>query len=162
VSTVPPVAPWRVSAGFTLVELLVTMSVLAVLLALAAPSFRDLLAAQRIRSAVQSLVSDLLLARSEAVKRGAPVTLSGAAEGWEQGWQVSANAGADVLSAQNALGADLSVEAPEQVVFDRNGRTDALVAFEIRHDQAPTRCIVLDPSGRPKTLSSACPTSSSP
>lgn len=157
----------RHHSGVTLIELIVTVAVLAILLSLAAPTFRDLLAAQRIRAAAHSLVSDLVLARSEAVKRGASVTLTPTAGNWADGWSVTAGAGADVLSAQNALGSGLglSVSVPDSLIpppaveFDRNGRsgTSSMVRFQLSYLTTPKRCITLDLLGRPKSANSACP-----
>lgn len=56
--------------GFTLLELMVTIAVLAIVVSLAAPSFRETIAANRARAASDALVSALSLARLEAVKRG--------------------------------------------------------------------------------------------
>jgi len=60
----------------TLVEILIGVTLLAIILALVAPSLRDLLAAQRVRSINAELVTDLQFARSEAVRRGRPVLMS--------------------------------------------------------------------------------------
>lgn len=152
----------RTTAGFTLIELMVTVALLAVVLALAVPSFRDLLAAQRIRATAYSMVSDLVLARSEAVKRGANVTLEPAAGGWQRGWRVIVGAGPETLSQQNPVGTGVvfSDGAPASVVFDRNGRITALstVRFEITDSGTRKRCISMDPSGRPKSANVGCPT----
>lgn len=159
-ATSAPPPTLRTHGGFTLIELMVTVALMAVLLALAVPSFRDLLAAQRVRATAFSMVSDLVLARSEAVKRGASVTLTPAAAGWQAGWQVTVNAGADILSQQNTAGSGVSFSsAPGSVVFDRNGRIGvaSIVRFEITDASAGKRCISLDPSGRPKSAKVACP-----
>lgn len=62
----------------TLVELLVTVAVLAILLAIAAPNFSQMLQRQAVSSAMNTLTGDLRLARSEALKRGTQVALCGA------------------------------------------------------------------------------------
>ncbi len=89
--------------GFTLVELLVTMSVVAVLVTLAAPSVAGLVQSGNVASAVNTLLGDLRFSRSEAVRRGVPVVIcrSSAPEatspqcasdpantgsGWSTGW----------------------------------------------------------------------------
>jgi type IV fimbrial biogenesis protein FimT len=80
--------------GFTLVELLVTMAVAAVLLAVAVPSFRSTILSNRLTSTTNDLVGSLAQARSEAIKRGSRVTVCMSANGttcatagtWAQGW----------------------------------------------------------------------------
>ena len=56
--------------GFTLVELLVTLVVVAILVGIAAPSFQDLIKRQRLKSVVETLLSDMRTARSEALALG--------------------------------------------------------------------------------------------
>ena len=57
----------QTEAGFTAIELLVTVSVVAILAALAAPSFKPLIDRWRVRNALESMQSTLFLARSEAI-----------------------------------------------------------------------------------------------
>lgn len=64
----------RVS-GFTLIELMVALVVLAILAAIAFPSFRGMLMDANITSQANGMVGSLALARSEAVKRGVPVSI---------------------------------------------------------------------------------------
>ena len=64
----------RPQRGFTVVELMVTVALVATLSALAAPSLRQLIATQRVRTAASALNESLWLARSEAVKRNTNVT----------------------------------------------------------------------------------------
>jgi len=59
--------------GFTLIELLVAVAVVIVLLTLAAPSFRELIALQRLKSINAELVTDMQYARSEAVSRNTTI-----------------------------------------------------------------------------------------
>lgn len=57
--------------GFTLVELVVTMAVAAILITVAVPSLRTMIQNGRLNTQANDLVGDLSLARSEAIKRRA-------------------------------------------------------------------------------------------
>ena len=67
--------------GFTLIELMFTIVVLAVLLGIGVPNFRDFIRNSRLSTAANDLLADVNLARSEAVKRRVPVTLCKSADG---------------------------------------------------------------------------------
>ncbi|KAB2905234.1 MAG: prepilin-type N-terminal cleavage/methylation domain-containing protein [Burkholderiaceae bacterium] len=86
--------------GFTAIELMVTVAILAVLVALAAPSFAQLFEGWRVRQATEQLQSTLYYARSEAIKRGGRVVIQKVANNtngcttattntaWDCGWFV--------------------------------------------------------------------------
>src|SRR5436190_15124939 len=61
--------------GFTAVEVLMSLAVLGILAALAAPSFRDFANEQRLSGAVGGIAADLQFARTEAIKRNARVLM---------------------------------------------------------------------------------------
>lgn len=146
--------------GFTLIELMVTVAVLAVLASLATPSFRQLLAAQRVRVTGYDIVSDLVLARSEAIKRGENVTIRPVASDWALGWTVTVALSNEVLGGQGRVGNGVKfIVAPTAITFDRNGRTNvsSVIRFGLHDGAINKRCISLDPSGRPKNTNSACP-----
>lgn len=67
--------------GFTMVELLITMAVLAVVLALAVPSFQGIMNRNRLTASANELVSALQTARMEAVRRNKRVALCPSTDG---------------------------------------------------------------------------------
>lgn len=83
--------------GFTLVELMVTVAIAAILLAIAAPSFVSLSSSNAAESAATRLVDSLAYARSEAITRSANVTVCSKTQGantcsnansWVNGWLI--------------------------------------------------------------------------
>lgn len=67
--------------GFTLLELLVTLALVAILAALAAPSFTTLINSNRLSGAANDIVAALQVARMEAVRRGENVVICPSADG---------------------------------------------------------------------------------
>ena len=111
--------------GFTLIELMFTVVVLAVLLAIGVPNFRDFLRNSRMAAQANDLLSAVNLTRSEAVKRRAPVTLCVRAdcEGgeFEDGWFVFVDenqsgafeAGEDVLRRHDTMPGGITTAVAE-------------------------------------------------
>ncbi|HET9485714.1 MAG TPA: GspH/FimT family pseudopilin [Xanthomonadales bacterium] len=85
--------PGRTMNGFTMIELMITIAILAVLAAIAAPSFNDFVERARLRSSVEEVLSFLATARQEAVKRDRDVTV--AVGGSETAWCLGAVAAQD-------------------------------------------------------------------
>lgn len=83
--------------GFTLIELMVTLTVLAILLSIAAPSFSNLMAANRMSTQTNEFITALNLARSEAVRRGQPVAVrsNGGDNNFSTGWKVFTDGDSD-------------------------------------------------------------------
>lgn len=134
--------------GFTLLELLAGIAVLGILLGLGVPSFRDLLANNRLTAMSNEMVTAIAVARGEARKRGIPVSIcaantagNGCVTGgsWNSGWLVFTDdvgtagvidAGDELLQIFTAPVAGFAVTSTSPttlsyVRFQRNGAPDA-------------------------------------
>ena len=80
-------------AGFTLIEMMVTITVAAILMSIAAPAMQDMIASHKVRAAASELMIDMSYARSDAVsnhRQVAIMRLEQANDAWAKGWRVVA------------------------------------------------------------------------
>jgi type IV fimbrial biogenesis protein FimT len=144
----------RPAAGFTTLELLITITIACILAAIALPSFTNLVASQSAKAAASDLFSSLVRTRSEATTRNANVTLSPIAGTWQNGWQIldPANA-ANILDTRNKT-SGVTISGPSSVIYNTSGRIQGSVAplFVITAMVGSTpiyQCVSVDLSGRP-------------
>jgi len=78
-------------SGFTLTELLIALSIAAILIAFAAPTFNDFIQQTRLINATNALHSAMNLARMEAIKRNGRVDLIAHNGSWKNGWMIVVN-----------------------------------------------------------------------
>ena len=151
-------------SGFTLLELMVVIAVLAILSAVAAPSIATFISTQRLRNAAFDLVSDLLLARNEALNRQNNVVISpSSASGgeWSDGWTITSPSGTvtsrlGVPVVVRFVPADSSGNALASLTFaGTNGGRLATAATPVQItvkaadvDIGKWTCITLDATGR--------------
>lgn len=143
--------------GFTLIELMVVVAVLAILAALAGPGMGNLIATQRVRSAASDLHLAMVRTRTEAIKRNTSVTLSPLGGNWSTGWSIvdPENPGGPPLhTGSNPAGVSIATTIA-QVVYGPSGRITAGITgsadgFLVTAASSSTaRCVSADPSGRP-------------
>ncbi|GGE74016.1 GspH/FimT family pseudopilin [Massilia psychrophila] len=148
----------RRAAGFTLPELMAVLAIIAVLSAMAAPSFGSMIAAQRTKGAASDLFTALTRTRSEAIKRNTEVSLTPASTGWQGGWHIPNPADTGNLLDDHGPLTALTVSGPASVVYLANGRLKGatLPSFELAAGDTTARCIKIDLSGRPFQTATAC------
>jgi type IV fimbrial biogenesis protein FimT len=136
-------------AGFTMVELLVTFSVLAILATLAAPSFMQTIASNRLTAATNDLYASLVQARSDAVRQGRRVTVCVSSNGsscnagtvtWSVGW---------ISFADTVRATDPSVDAGETVSYVVQASHDSLVT---RGSSQVSNYVSFAPDGQAKLI----------
>lgn len=127
--------------GLTLIELIVTLAVLSVLLAVGIPQFTGSTANSRLTTGVNRLSGDLAFARTEAVKRAIPVTVTAVnVSDWAGGWTTAINvSGTTNLRISPALTAGATITAgTASVIFNADGRSSSAAAltFKLCDDRA--------------------------
>jgi type IV fimbrial biogenesis protein FimT len=167
-------------SGFTMVELLITIAIASILMAVAVPSFNQMIVSSRLTTQANDLVSAVNLARSEAIKRNASITLCSAddvdatecagAGDWEH-WIVRTGTGTvvrrGVVNASSGTVVVQSTLTGNQVVFGSDGlaRTGgglvndhAITICSRRTDTNNARSVVLGAGSRisTQTLSRGC------
>lgn len=171
---------WLTIHGFTLIELMVTISIMAIIAGIALPSYQNLIENTELRTASQAFYGSLVLARSEAVKNNQPVAMCKSSNGtscagsgnWEAGWLIYIDADADntLDNDEEILESSASLNGPtiratdanlHQVVYQADGTHRVAVNFNVCIDDDVSRGsqIAIGLTGRPSTEkgASACP-----
>ena len=145
--------------GVTLIELLVVIVILAIMAALALPSFGQLIVSQRIKTAASSLNAALMQTRSEALKRNKSVVLTPLlGTQWNTGWTVADPDDASKSLLQAAAVSNVSISGPVSVTFTSSGRVSGSNAtFKLYSTEtSDIRCVSISLSGIPTVRTSGC------
>lgn len=154
----------RQSRGFTLPELMIVITILAVLMGAGVPAFAEFIRNQRVKTASFDLFSSLVAARSEAITRNTTVTLTPAsATDWAGGWKityVNATSGSTVTLRDQSAMPNISITGPTSLIYRGSGRLSgtATPQFQLTASGTTvvTRCVSVDLSGRPVSKAAAC------
>ncbi|MCL5801586.1 MAG: GspH/FimT family pseudopilin [Gammaproteobacteria bacterium] len=142
--------------GFTLVELMITLAVVAILATVAVPSFMAFIQNNRITAQTNDLVTALNIARSEAIHRNSATTVCSSSDGatcvgsWDSGWLVRVGTTGTVLSVHEALSGGSTLAAPATVQFQPNAflAGGGAVVMKLR----PPGCATTGVQGRDITI----------
>jgi type IV fimbrial biogenesis protein FimT len=145
----------REQAGFNIIELCVTIAILAILVSIAAPSMKAFMDSQSVKTPATDLYTSLVLARSEAIKRNSAVDLVPTdVTNWAQGWQVKVQSAGTVIRVQDAVpSVAILASTMGNLTYGGNGRlvtTATLFRVTIPgSSDIRMRCVSVDASGRP-------------
>ncbi|MBF0339650.1 MAG: GspH/FimT family pseudopilin [Magnetococcales bacterium] len=139
--------------GFTLVEMLISLAIVAILVTLGLPYMQDMVLNQQVKNAISDLQFSLLHARSEAIKRNANVSVIPTGGNWQNGWTVQF--GATVLKTQDAYAKLTITGQAGSITYQRSGRLTATAAdFKVHVNgniRVAMRCLVIGANGTPHT-----------
>lgn len=148
----------RRERGFTITETMLAVAVLAILVGLAAPGFREIILSQAVKTASFDLFSNLVAARSEAITRNTTVTITPSGGNWANGWTITDSTG-DVVRQQDQF-AQVLIAGPGAITFNSAGRLttgSTSISLMANGGKAPhNRCIEINLGGRPATKKGAC------
>jgi type IV fimbrial biogenesis protein FimT len=151
------------ASGFTLIEMIVTISVVAVLAAFAGPSMTTTMAHHRIDDAASDLCAVLFKARADALMLNSDISVLPMAGDWAAGWRIPhpVNGGKYLQVHEAAQAVAITLSGASAVTYQFNGRLRGGVGikFNISSSVAgisTAKCIAVDPSGRPYTQDGTC------
>lgn len=153
----------RQSRGFTLPELMIVITILAVLIGAGVPAFAEFVRNQRVKTASFDLFSSLVTARSTAITRNTTVTLTPSTTDWGGGWKITyvdATSGSTVTLRDQSAMPNISITGPTSLIYRGSGRLSGTAAPQFQLTASGTtvvtRCVSVDLSGRPVSKAAAC------
>ena len=150
----------RSQAGFTVTELMVVVAIVGIIAAVAAPDMVEMIRRQRVKTAAFDVFAGLTMARSEAIKRNATVTVLPNGGNWASGFVVN-DMNAVALRTQSGWD-NVTAAGPGAVTFNGTGRLAGGGAVQISLQAVDVvgavgmRCVTVDLSGRAVSKEGAC------
>jgi len=149
--------------GFSLIEMIVTISITAVLATLAGPSMTETMARHRVQDASSDLCAVLLKARADALMLNNDISVLPIGGNWAAGWQIPdpINTGKNLQAHEPTQRVAITLSGANSVVYQFNGRIRGGIGIKFNVSSSvvgisAAKCIAVDPSGRPYTQDGAC------
>jgi type IV fimbrial biogenesis protein FimT len=138
-------------SGFSLIELMIVVTILAIVSSIAFPSFNSMIKNSQVRNAAESIQNGIQLARAEAVKRNANVTfvLGAAAAGSYTSWTVNTVSPASVIQSRSSNEGSVAVT---RTVLPANATTITFNTLGQVIDVAPLTQVNLTAVGGTKNM----------
>lgn len=117
----------RSLAGFSLLEMIIAMTIAGILAAIAIPGFSNVISNNRLTAHANQFIAAINLARSEAIKRGTKVTIireGSTSKDWKGGWKVFVDI--DGQPAGNTIAVFNDDKDENKCEFDAGGPTEDL------------------------------------
>ena len=143
----------RHAGGFTIIELVTCVAVLAIVIAFAVPGLTNLILDTGLKTASIDVYNTMIYARSEAIKRNATVDVIPSGGNWKNGWTVQI--GATVLKSVGPSTTRMDdITTPAVISYSGTGRltTPGTVTYVLSLSANPNvtpRRVVVDTGGRP-------------
>jgi prepilin-type N-terminal cleavage/methylation domain-containing protein len=152
--------------GFTLVELMVTIAVFAIIATLAAPNLSQTLKNTKVKTSSGDIFNFLQQARTEAVRLGKTVTICGSSDGtncltanktnWSTGLIAKSSASSTPIQKLTFENSQLSINAPETIPFNPVGSTNAEHEITVAIAGADTYSVCVEVIGRAFKSKTGC------
>jgi len=163
------------NSGFTLLELLITISIVGILTSLAAPSFSTFIQDRKLEAILNDFRSGLVMTRSESVKRGQRTVICASSNGtscngsaWTEGWlsfvdddaDDTKDASEEILLVGSALESDFSllgsVDVTDAIRYEPDGESLETGAVTLCGPQGASHAeaLIITPSGKARASDS--------
>ena len=162
---------FKFASGFTLIELIITLSIISILLTIVAPSMMNTLAKNKVVSESNNLVTALQLGRSEAIRSSQRTVICKSINGtqcstsadWKDGWLLfhdlnnneTVDNGEQIIRVNSQIDERLefNFRSGNFVAFQANGRINenGRFCFRNNHDASNSRAVIISQVGRIRT-----------
>lgn len=152
--------------AFTLIELMVTIAILAIIATLAAPNLSQMLHNTKVNTSSGDILSFLQQSRTEAIRLGKSVTVCGSSDGsnclatnktnWSTGLIAKYSGSTTPIQKLTFESSQLSITAPETITFNSVGSTTAEHEITVTIPDANTYSVCVEVIGRAFKSKTGC------